>query len=104
MQSTREYWARVKEHVVHLHLKDTRRSETGEEIYCWPGEGEGDVEYVLGDLHSIDYDGYLTIEPHMQVVFHDVSVTAPAEARRQNYIEYGRRAERLLDRLGVPRA
>ena len=101
-QSAREYWDHVKDHVSHVHIKDSRRNpDTGEEEYCWPGEGEGDLAYVLRDLQAMEYDGYLSIEPHMAVVFHDSSVTAPDEIRRRNYVAYGRRLESLLEELGI---
>jgi sugar phosphate isomerase/epimerase len=101
-QSTREFWDQVKNHVAHVHIKDSRRNrETGEEEYCWPGEGDGDVAYVLQDLKSINYDGYLSIEPHMAVVFHDTSVTASADNRRGNYVTYGHKLEKLLSELGI---
>jgi len=102
MQSTREFWDAVKERVAHVHIKDARfDADTGDEIYCWPAEGDGDVEYVLRDLASMGYDGYLSIEPHMEVVFHDPSVTAAEDARRANYVEYGRRLEAVLTKNGL---
>jgi sugar phosphate isomerase/epimerase len=101
-QSTREYWDAVRDHVEHVHIKDSRRDpETGSEEFCWPGEGEGELSYILTRLAEGGYDGYLSIEPHMAVVFHDRSVTASRDARRNNYIEYGRRLERLLEELGI---
>ena len=101
-QSTRDYWNQIKQHVVHIHIKDSRHDpQSGDEQYCWPGEGDGDVAWLLRDLESIDYQGYLSIEPHMTVVFHDDSVSAPQEARRRNYLEYGRRLETMLKELGI---
>ena len=49
----------------------------------------------------MEYDGYLSIEPHMAVVFHDSSVTAPDEIRRRNYVTYGHKLESLLKELGI---
>jgi sugar phosphate isomerase/epimerase len=101
-QTTREYWDTVRDFVEHVHIKDSRRdNDTRDEEFCWPGEGEGDLPYVLTQLAERGYHGYLSIEPHMAVVFHDSSVTASRDARRNNYIEYGRRLERLLDELGI---
>jgi sugar phosphate isomerase/epimerase len=103
-QSSREYYEHVKNHIAHVHIKDSRReAATGEELYCWPGEGDGDVRFVLDDLAKQGYDGGLSIEPHMAVVYHDSDVQAPREVRMANYVEYGRRLESLMDELGIPR-
>ncbi|TVQ37254.1 MAG: sugar phosphate isomerase/epimerase, partial [Spirochaetaceae bacterium] len=65
-------------------------------------EGAGDVRRILADLLDRGYSGALSIEPHMEVVFHDSSVQSDADRRFQNYLEYGRRLERLLAELGYP--
>jgi sugar phosphate isomerase/epimerase len=96
-----EAWQRLKSHVVHMHVKDGRRDPfSGEETYFFPGEGECQVERVLADLLAGGYEGHLSIEPHMAVVFHDGRVKSSAEARFGNYVEYGHRLETMLRRLG----
>ena len=42
------------------------------------------------------YDGGFSMEPHMAVVAHDSSVKSEADIRFANYVEYGRRFEKLL--------
>jgi sugar phosphate isomerase/epimerase len=92
----------VKEHIAHIHIKDSYRdAETREEVYCWPGEGGGDVKQILKDLNATGYTGGLSIEPHMAVVYHDASIQAGEESRKANYIEYGRRLQSLLEELGI---
>ena len=104
MQSSWDFYRQVKDHIAHVHIKDSRfHEDTGEEEYHWPGEGEGDVERILTDLRDSGYDGGLSIEPHMEVVFHDASVRSSDDARKANYVEYGRRLERMLDSLGISR-
>lgn len=101
-QSSWEYYSKVKNHIAHVHIKDSYHDEqTGEEVYCWPGEGKGDVRRILADLESRGYDGGLSIEPHMAVVYHDSSVQAPEESRMANYVEYGKRLEAILSELGI---
>mgnify|MGYP000871074270 CR=1 FL=1 len=39
--------------------------------YTFPGEGRGDVRDILIALHQDGYKGYYSIEPHIEVVFHD---------------------------------
>ena len=50
---------------------------------------------ALVDEGDGGYDGGISIEPHMAVVFHDKSVQSDAEARYRNYIDYGRRLEKM---------
>lgn len=101
-QDSWECYRALRSHIVHVHVKDgTRDPATGEEEYFFPGEGGCEVERVLGDLLGSGYEGDFSIEPHMAVVFHDTSVRSSDEARRANYLEYGRRTEAMLRRLGT---
>ena len=73
--------------------------------YTFPGDGDGQVTRILSDLRATGYDGLVSIEPHMAVVFHDTGAgdTAdPEEKARlqyENYVEYGRRMEVLMSGL-----
>ena len=68
--------------------------------YNWPGEGEGRVRDILQDAFARGYDAGISIEPHMVVVFHDANVKAASEdATRENYVEYGRRLEKMIKEL-----
>ena len=40
------------------------------------------------------------MEPHMTVVFHDESVQADDKVRFDNYVEYGQRFMKLVEKLG----
>ena len=64
--------------------------------YRFPGEGDAQVARILKDLIGLGYRGGISIEPHMAVVFHDPSVKASGDARYGNFVEYGRRLEKLL--------
>ena len=92
-----EYWTHIKEHVVHIHIKDARWNPAKNDAdYTFPGEGDSAVRRILADALAGGYDAGLSIEPHMVVVFHDANSQANDEAISQNFIEYGRRLERLL--------
>jgi sugar phosphate isomerase/epimerase len=96
-QSSWEFYSHVKEHIAHVHIKDLVWDETEDApVYTFPGEGDGEVKRILKDLLASGYDGGITIEPHMEVVFHDASVTSQVQNRFDNYVEYGRRLEKLL--------
>ena len=95
-----EFWTRVKPHVAHIHVKDARWNPAKNDAeYTWPGAGDGAVRKILTDALANGYDGGLSIEPHMVVVFHDASSKANEAATAANYIEYGRRLEQLIEEI-----
>lgn len=92
-----EFWTHVKEHVIHIHVKDARwNPEKNDADYTFPGEGDAAVRPILKDALASGYDAGISIEPHMAVVFHDNSVQASEEAMFNSYVEYGRRLEKLI--------
>jgi sugar phosphate isomerase/epimerase len=99
-QDAWEFWSQVRDHVVHIHVKDaTWNPSKNDADYNWPGEGQGCVRQVLEDAFARGYDGGISIEPHLAVVFHDATVKSSAEAMYESYIEYGRRLMRLIDEI-----
>jgi sugar phosphate isomerase/epimerase len=97
-QDARECYDKLRQYAVHVHIKDgVRDPATGEERFFFPDEGVCAVGETLDDLIASGYDGDFSIEPHMAVVIHDASVSASGQARFDNYVEYGRRFERMLD-------
>jgi sugar phosphate isomerase/epimerase len=97
MQDSWEFYSAVKPYIAYIHIKDSLL-KSGEEAYTYPGEGAGHVVKIVDDLLSTGYDGGFSMEPHMSVVFHDASVRSSADARFQNYVEYGRRFMRILEK------
>jgi len=98
MQSAWEFYAHVRDHIAYVHIKDGRTDPaTKKAVFTFPGEGDGDVARIVGDLLDRGYDGGFSIEPHMQQVFHDPGAgSAKPEQLYAGYVEYGRRFERLL--------
>ncbi len=96
-----EFWTHLRDYTVHIHVKDAAwNSAKNDADYTWPGEGEGRVRDILKDAMSRGYDAGLSIEPHMVVVFHDAQSRASDEtARSQNYVEYGRRLEKMVEEI-----
>jgi len=96
-QSAWEFYEHVREHVVYVHIKDGRWSpELKKAVYCYPGEGEGDVRRIVKDLLGRGYEGGLSMEPHMGKVFHDAASGHSLNAE-QIYIEYGRKMMRMVE-------
>lgn len=97
-QDAWEFWQNVRDHVVHLHIKDaTWNPAKNDADYNWPGEGSGRVRDILQDAFARGYDAGISIEPHMVVVFHDVQAKTNNEAEMlRNFIEYGQRLEAMI--------
>lgn len=92
-----EFWEHVRDHVVHIHIKDaTWNPAKNDADYNWPGEGQGRVRDILKDAFARGYDAGISIEPHMVVVFHDANSKSNDDAMRVNFVEYGRRLERMI--------
>jgi sugar phosphate isomerase/epimerase len=93
-----EFWEHVRDHVVHIHIKDaTWNPKKNDADYNWPGEGQGRVPDILKDAFARGYDAGISIEPHMVVVFHDAqSKAAGEEAMQKNFVEYGQRLEKII--------
>lgn len=73
--------------------------EKNDADYTFPGEGDGRVRDILKDAIDSGYDGGISIEPHMAVVFHDKDSEANEEDMFNNYVEYGRRLEALIKQI-----
>lgn len=99
-QSAWEFYSHVKEHIEYIHIKDgIWDDDVNKTKFTYPGEGNGDVVKILQDLIKSGYDGGISIEPHLAVVFHDESVQSSAEVRYNNYVEYGHRIMDIVEKL-----
>ncbi len=105
-QSTWEFYEHVKPHVAYVHIKDCRFMEFTDGLFnkaefTWPGEGDGDVVKVVSDLVAGGYDGGISMEPHLSVVFHEEGGETESDARLRTYVEYGKRFEKILADCGL---
>ncbi len=97
-----EFWKAVRDHVVHIHVKDCRNpvGDETEPEYTMPGEGQAMLREILGDALARGYDGWIAIEPHVATVFHAPDPTqVDWQQCYDSYVEYGRRLEALLENL-----
>ena len=101
-----QMWTQLRDHTVHIHIKDaTWNPAKNDADYNWPGEGQGRVRDILRDAFARGYDGGISIEPHMVVVFHDAHAKAGTdEETKQNFVEYGRRLEQIISEVRKPAA
>jgi len=96
-QSAWDFYEHVRDHVAYIHIKDGIWDESAQKTtYTHAGDGQGDVSRILADLFRRGYDGGISIEPHLAVVFHQDKGEAPADVMYRNYVEYGRRVEQLV--------
>lgn len=58
-------WPAMKPYVVHVHIKDWKLGS--EDIGSMPGQGDGQIRELLAELAAMNYDGCLTMEPHLKV-------------------------------------
>lgn len=61
--NTQSCWPIMKPYVSHIHIKDWK---VGAEIGSMPGQGDGQIKMLLKELACIGYDGFITMEPHLQ--------------------------------------
>lgn len=108
MQDAWDFYQAVKPHIVHVHVKDGRwNAEKNDADYTYPGEGEGHTERIMKDLVDTGYDGYISIEPHVAVVFHgtgaadDLDPETKAREQYDSYVRYGRELDAMLRRVGA---
>ena len=96
-----EFWTHLRNHTVHIHVKDaTWNPAKNDADYHWPGEGHGRVRDILKDAFARGYDAGISIESHMVMVFHAAQPkTSDEAALRKNYVEYGRRLEKLINEV-----
>ena len=98
-QDSLEFYRNVRDHVVYIHIKDGIVKNDVTE-FTYPGEGDGHVVEICSDLFQRGYDGGFSIEPHLAVVFHDKSIQSKDDIRFANFVEYGKRMEKLLISVG----
>jgi len=81
-----DIYQEVRDYIVHVHIKDYKGEEGNE--FVFPGDGDGQVERIIKNLLSSEYEGGFSIEPHMASV-----------AAYRLYLEYGRKAQALIERV-----
>ena len=96
-QSSWEFYSHVKEHIAYVHIKDGYWDPgSGKAVYTYPGEGKAEIPRIMKDLFDLGYDGGISIEPHIAVVFHDPD-SKGSNDMADVYIEYGRRMMKIID-------
>ncbi len=92
-----EYYQAVRPHIVHVHIKDNCPGDEGKRVMCYPGEGKSQVKEIVSDLIKTNYEGFISIEPHMKGQVHLGDDTGASEGAYGVYVEYGRRIAAILE-------
>lgn len=95
-QDSLRFYHRVKEAIVHVHIKDAVINDEDEVHYVFAGEGDGYVTEILADLWQSEYEGFVAIEPHVGKVFHEDFKSKDANREYDMYKEYGQKFEQLI--------
>ena len=99
-QDSLEFFKKIHEHVEHIHIKDAFL-DGDKECFVFPGEGDAKIVDILKELKHMNYNGGISIEPHMASVFHDPDAGVSSfEESYKIYIEYGKRLMGLLENIG----
>ena len=93
-----DFYVGLKPLIRYVHIKDCRWNRDGghSSAYTFPGEGDAKVREILDDLLSSGYRGVLSIEPHIATMIHLGADAGETPERFNAYLEYGRRAERII--------
>ena len=92
------YYQTVYADIAYVHIKDAKVVD-GQEVYTYPGEGDGRVREIVGDLLAKGYDGGISIEPHLAAVIHTGQQAESEEQLYSSYVEYGRRLIRIVEEV-----
>ncbi len=103
-QDALEFYRAVKEHVVHVHIKDCLNPPEGStepEKYTMPGEGQARLLETLKEMKADGYDGGFAIEPHVATVFHVQDGQEPDwQQCYDSFIAYGQAFEKMVREVG----
>ena len=97
-QDAWQFYQAVREHIIHIHIKDCRHplNDDVEPEYVFPGDGQAYIPAIIDDLKKSDYQGFIAIEPHVGTVFHAKADDVDWAQCYQSYIDYGKAMEKIV--------
>jgi len=93
--ATVDFYNKVKQHIVHVHIKAAKPGSEGKFVTCYPDEDPQQLP-ILTDLKKRGYDGWLSIEPHLKAAVHAGQDVVDPAANAAIYLEYTKRIEALV--------
>ena len=97
-QDSLEFFHQVKQHIIHVHIKDCINpvSADVEPEYTYPGEGQSHVQQIITELQNDNYQGFIAIEPHVATVFHAKAEDVDWQQCYNSYVKYGQMMENII--------
>lgn len=97
-QDSLEFFHQVKEHTIHIHIKDCINpvSDDVEPVYTYPGKGQSHVSEIISELKVSNYKGFIAIEPHVATVFHAKADEIDWQQCYDSYVKYGKDLENII--------
>ena len=97
-QDSLEFFHQVKDHVIHVHVKDCINpvNDEVEPAYTFPGKGQSHVSEIISVLKNSGYKGFIAIEPHVATVFHAKEDEIDWQQCYNSYVKYGQDLETLI--------
>ncbi|MFT5905932.1 MAG: sugar phosphate isomerase/epimerase [Cryomorphaceae bacterium] len=97
-QDSLAFFHQVKEHVVHVHVKDCINpvSDDVEPVYTFPAKGQSYVQEIISELKQSEYKGFIAIEPHVATVFHAKEDEIDWQQCYDSYVKYGKNLESII--------
>ena len=87
-------WSLLKPYITYFHIKD---AIAGERMVVPAGKGDGNVEAILREAYSGEFDNFLTLEPHLSLATHGYGRTTP-----ELFQTAARALRDLLNRIDAP--
>jgi len=97
-EQTWAYYEATKAHICHVHIKCGRKSEEGKYVTCYPDEDPNQTR-ILRDLKARGYQGWISIEPHLEAAIHAGKEVEDSKKAGWVYVEFGKRLMRLVDEV-----
>lgn len=70
----KQAWQLLSDQVIYLQVKDARFADGS---VVAPGEGDGEIDYVVSKLAEAGYEGFASMEPHLSQAFSTGGFSGP---------------------------
>lgn len=96
-----EFFKIIRGHFDYIHIKDAKINPEGgkSKDYSYCGEGDAMLKEILNIILNEDnYDGIISIEPHVAAIVHlaDTDAEVSPEEKLSSYVKYGKMLEQLI--------
>jgi len=94
------FFTGMRNNIDYVHIKDSTIKKGDKQEFRYVGEGEALVKDILTVLIKEDnYDGVISIEPHVSQIVHESGNTPSEEEMFSSYVKYGKMLESIISSL-----